>query len=240
MVISTTPKEVRASGTTSCAGAVRMVRVELSREGLAGERVPEQVDDFSGFGAAADHGVDAEFLRGAGFLNLPCAGSAEDDGEAVSLPACTNRVEHPPGIQRVDRFARGPENRGVHARRERRAERVVGGHRDRTRTLADEVGQLVGVTDHDLIGAEFARQHGFEHPQPRRGGAGTAVRGRRHLAPRRILLVDHPFHPPGNRGQGHLDEEARVIDALGQRRRQHDWRAGVMAHPLTPQEWSCQ
>src|ERR1700730_18814602 len=69
--------------------------------------------------------------------------------------------------------------------------------------------------------------------------AGTALCRPGHGAPRRVLLVNHPFHPPRNRRERHLDEEARVVDALGQRRRQHDWRAGVMTHPLTSSQWSC-
>src|SRR5207249_1198472 len=79
-------------GNDELPGVVRMIRVELSRERLARERAAEQIDDLSAFRAPADHRIDAEFPFGAGFLDLPRAGSAEDDGEAVSLPASTNRI----------------------------------------------------------------------------------------------------------------------------------------------------
>ena len=146
------------------------------------------------------------------------------------LTARANRVEHPPRIQRVDRLARGPEDRGIHAGGERRAERIMRGDGDNARPLADEMRQLLRIAHDDLIAAEFLREHRFEDTQPRRCGAGAALRRRRHVAPRRILLVDHPLHPSGNRSEGHLDEEPCVVDALGQGRGQHDWRAGVLAH----------
>ena len=193
-----TPKEVRVWGTRSSAGVVGMARLERARKRLAGERAAEQVDDVATFGPTSDHGVDAELCLSAGFFNLPGTRPTENDREAVPLPTGANRVEHPPRIQRIDRLARGAEDGGSTPAANVDPERIVSRNGDDTRALADELGQLIRVTDRHLIGAELPREDGLEHAKPRRCGAGAARGGYRHVAPSRILLVDDPLHPAGN------------------------------------------
>jgi hypothetical protein len=82
------------------------VASDAARQRLAGERSAEQLDHVAALGAAADHRIDAKLGFAAGLLDLPGAGAAEDHRERVALPACPDRVEHPPRVQRVDWFSR--------------------------------------------------------------------------------------------------------------------------------------
>ncbi len=211
-------------------GVVRVIGVEPGRQRFPDERPVKQFDDVTALGAAADNGVDTEVRVRIGLVNLPRARAAQDDGELVPRLRFLDGREHPPGINRVQRFLRRTEDRGVDAGGKRRPQGVVRRDRDDFGILPDEAGQLVRVAHCHLIRAEFTRQHGFEHAESRRRRPGAMVLCLGHVPPRRVFLVDYPLHPLRDGRQRHLDEKARVVDAFCQGSGQDNRYAALVGH----------
>lgn len=109
---------------------MRTTRVESGRKRLAREGAPAEVDDLGAFRAPRNDRINAKRASRIGLVDLPGAGAAQDDREGAALSARANGLEHPSRVERVDRLARGSENRRIDTGRERGAQRVMGGHRN--------------------------------------------------------------------------------------------------------------
>src|SRR5262249_41674646 len=161
--------------------------------------------------------------------DLPASRSTDDHFEGRAIRVLPEVGEELSRVVRVDRFAGAPEDRRVDAGRERRAERIMRGHRNRPRRRSDEAMQVAGVADHDVAWPELIGQDALEHSQARRRPHRRTVLESLDVSPLGIFSVDDPLHPDRHRRHPHLDEVAGVIDHLGERSGEDDLFAAVHA-----------
>ena len=81
-----------------------MVRVKAIWQRLTCHCATKQIHHVAALRTAGGDRVDAELRPRVGLFDLPGAGSTENDREPVLLARLTDRLEHPPGVECIDRL----------------------------------------------------------------------------------------------------------------------------------------
>src|SRR5581483_8741626 len=112
--------------------------INLARQFLAANGFRKKIKHVVRFAATFDDAVNAVFLVAVRLNDLPAARTADDDLEIAAKRTAFDRREQFLRVMRIDRLTRRSEDRGVDARRESHAQRVVSRERDDARIGADE------------------------------------------------------------------------------------------------------
>ena len=151
VVISTTPKVVRRSGTSRVLAPRGVDDVDLARQILPANRLVEQRHRIPPIRCGPS--TTQSTLRSSkvlGLGDLPAARAAHDDLEILAVRAGLDLLEHQPRVVGIDGLLARAEDRSVNARGERHAQRVVRGDRHHAGAWADELVQVVGIAGDDV------------------------------------------------------------------------------------------